>query len=380
MMGTPAATPRERLVALDAFRGLTIAGMLLVNNPGSWAAIYPPLQHAPWHGWTPTDLIFPFFLFIVGITTHLALAARERLGASSSAVTRQILRRGGLIILLGLLLHLFPFVPLTRFTELRIPGVLQRIGICYVAAALISRGRSSREIAVITALLLVLYWGLMALVAPPGVPVPTLDVPGDTLAAWLDRTLLGDHLWKQSRTWDPEGILSTVPAIGTCLLGVLAGRRLTGPQPLAERLNAVFAAGAVGMVAGLVWSWVFPINKNLWTSSYVLFTAGMAAVALATLLWLVDVRGMRRRVAPAVTYGLNPMTAFVGSGLMARLLGMIKVSLDGESVSLQQAIHQTLFASWLEPRAASLAYAIGFVLLWYGILRLMERRGVILTV
>ena len=239
---------RERISALDAFRGLTIAGMLLVNNPGTWSAIYPPLQHAPWHGWTPTDLIFPFFLFIVGVTTHLSLAAMVQQGASARTVTIRIIRRGGLIILLGLLLHAFPYVPLTRITEIRIPGVLQRIGLCYLATALLSRGRSSRAIAAVVGLLLLGYWALQTLAAPPGVTAPTIDVPGETLSAWIDRTVFGSHLWKESRTWDPEGLLSTIPAIGTCLLGVLAGRWLTRPVPFAECLNGLFAVGALGMV------------------------------------------------------------------------------------------------------------------------------------
>jgi len=379
-MGTRTAPARERLVALDAFRGMTIAGMLLVNNPGTWSAIYPPLEHAPWHGWTPTDLIFPFFVFIVGITTHLSLAARERQGAPSGAITAQILRRGGLIILLGLLLQAFPYLPLTRITELRFPGVLQRIGVCYMAAALLARGRSTRAVAGIVAVLLLGYWALQTLVAPPGVAVPTIDVPGETLSAWIDRTVFGSHLWQQSKTWDPEGLLSTLPAIGTCLLGVLAGRWLATGAPLSDRLNGLFGAGAMGMVAGLVWNWVFPINKNLWTSSYVVFTAGMACVAIATCAWLIEIRGRRRWAAPLVTYGLNPITAFVGSGAMARVLGMIQVPMAGESVSLQQAIYRSLFATWLSPKNASLAYAIAFVILWYGILRLLEKRGIVLKV
>ena len=273
-MGTAARARPERIAALDAFRGLTIAGMLLVNNPGTWDAIYPPLEHAPWHGWTPTDLIFPFFIFVVGITTHLSLAAREQRGDSDRGVTLQILRRGGLIILFGLLLQAFPFFPLERITQLRFPGVLQRIGVCYIAAALLSRGRSSRAVGVMVAVLLLGYWAVQALVAPPGVASATLDVPQDTLSAWIDRTVFGGHLWKQSLTWDPEGLLSTIPAIGTALLGVLAGRRLAGGETVADRLNGLFSAGTIGAMAGLMWNWVFPINKNLWTSSYVVFTAG----------------------------------------------------------------------------------------------------------
>jgi predicted acyltransferase len=369
-----------RIDALDAFRGMAIAGMLLVNNPGSWAAIYPPLAHAEWHGWTPTDLIFPFFVFVVGITTHLSLGTRALRGDPSGAITLGILRRGGLIILLGLLLQAFPFVPLERITELRFPGVLQRIGVCYIAAALLSRGRSNRAVWGMVAVLLLGYWAVQALVAPPGVASPTLDVPGDTLSAWIDRVVFGGHLWKQSKTWDPEGLLSTLPAIGTCLLGVLAGRRLGSERPMADRLNDLFAAGAIGSVAGLMWNWVFPINKNLWTSSYVLFTAGIAALTLAACAWLIDVQGLKHWAAPFITYGKNPLVAFVGSGLMARTMGLIHVSMGGESVSLQEGIYRSAFASWLAPHNASLAYAIAFVVLWYGILRVLEKRGLMVRV
>ena len=379
-MATATNTRPERIAALDAFRGITIAGMLLVNNPGTWDAIYPPLEHAPWHGWTPTDLIFPFFVFVVGITTHLSLAARRARGDADRSVTLQILRRGGLIVLFGLLLQAFPYFPLERITQLRFPGVLQRIGVCYIAAALLSRHRGNRAVSALVALLLLGYWALQALIAPPGVAAPTLDVPQDTLSAWIDRTVFGIHLWKQSQTWDPEGLLSTLPAIGTCLLGVLAGRWLSGQRPLPDRLNGLFAAGAIAATAGLMWNWVFPINKNLWTSSYVLFTAGLASLTLATCAWLIDVRGRARWAAPFVTYGKNPMIAFIGSGLMARLLGMAHLRMGGESVSLQQWLYRGAFASWLAPRDASLGYAVCFVAFWYFLLRILERRGLMFRV
>lgn len=370
----------RRMVALDAFRGLTIAGMLLVNNPGTWSAIYPPLQHAAWHGWTPTDLIFPFFIFIVGVTTHLSLTARARRGDPPAAITRQILRRGTIIILLGLMLQSFPWIPLTRITGVRIPGVLQRIGLAYLAGALLSRNRSSRQVTGMIAILLLGYWALQTLVAPPGVAVPTIDAPSDTLSAWIDRVVFGSHLWQQSRTWDPEGLLSTLPAVGTCLLGVLAGRWLGTERPLPERINGMLVAGVAGIGIGWLWGLAFPINKNLWTSSYVIFTAGMACVAIALFAWFIDVRGHRHMVAPLVSYGLNPMLAFVGSGMMARVLGLIRVTLDGESVSLQQAVFQSAFAPWLSPRNASLAYALCFVIVWYGILKLLEKRRIVLKV
>ena len=382
--GTGGGSPppaRERLLSLDVFRGLTIAGMLLVNNPGNWGTIYPPLRHAAWHGWTPTDLIFPFFLFIVGITTHLSLAARRSRGASGGELTTQILRRGAIIIVLGLLLAIFPFFPLERIANIRIPGVLQRIGIVYIVAGLLSLRLGWRALAAVAGALLIGYWGLMTLVPVPGVGPATLAPPAATLAAWLDRLLLDGHLWAQSRTWDPEGVLSTMPAIGTALAGVLAGRWIATVRPLSERLAALFAVGAMAMVLGLAWNWVFPINKNLWTSSYVVFTAGMAAVTLATCMWIVDDRRVTWWTRPFVIFGVNPILAFWGSGAMARLIySVIRVDYEGASVPLQAAIYRSAFLPWLSPMNASLAFALCFVLLWLAILTPLHRRGWILKV
>jgi predicted acyltransferase len=382
----PVPAKRERLTALDVFRGLTIAGMLLVNNPGSWGAIYPPLRHAAWHGWTPTDLIFPFFLFIVGITTHLSLAARRVRGDDNTKLVRQVLRRGGIIILLGLFLSGFPFIPKFGFdfSTMRIPGVLQRIGVAYIIAALLTLRTRPRTQWVIVSALLLGYWAIMTLVPVPGtgaVGAAALATPDGSLAAWLDRTLLGDHLWRVSKTWDPEGILSTLPAVATVMLGIFAGRWIASPRALVQRIAALFAVGSIGMVVGLIWNWWFPINKNLWTSSYVVFTAGMACVTVATCLWLIDVQRITRWTKPFVVFGMNPIIAFVGSGMMARLIGsIIKVGQGGQSVSLQKAIHDFAFASWLAPMNASLFYALCFVGVWFLILWLLHRKRVFLKV
>lgn len=370
---------RTRLPALDVFRGLTVAGMLLVNNPGTWSAIYPPLAHATWHGWTPTDLIFPFFLFIVGVTTHLSFEARRERGGTNTALVRQVMRRGGLIILCGLLLASFPWVPLTRITEVRFPGVLQRIGLAYLVAGLIILRTSWRQQLAILAALLLGYWALMTLVPVPGYGLGpfNLDDPSASLAAWIDRSVFGTHLWRSSKTWDPEGLLSTLPAVGTVLCGSFVGRWLGTRRPLPDRLLALACAGSLAMVAGLMWDWVFPINKSLWTSSYVVFTAGMGAVALATCTWLVDVLGITSWAVPFHWFGRNPMIAFLGSGAMARLMGsIITVPVDGAPVPLQRVIYDHGFASWLAPRNASLLYAITFVACWAGILYLLDRRRV----
>ena len=372
--------PRERLLALDVFRGMTIAAMLLVNNPGSWAAIYPPLAHAAWHGWTPTDVIFPFFLFIVGITTHLSIEGRRGRGDAERTIVRQILRRGALIVLFGWILGWFPFWPLERFTEMRIPGVLPRIGVAYIGAALLTRRGSLTQQVGILATLLLGYWFAMTLLPVPGqegIGADWLDQPGKTLAAWVDRALLDGHLWRQSRTWDPEGVLSTFPAIGTAMLGVFAGRWIKSARPLSERLSGLFAVGAIGMVVGLMWHWSFPINKSLWTSSYVLFTGGMAATSLATILWITDIERVRWWTRPFIIYGVNPIIAFVGSGMMARVIySLWKVEYAGQQTAVQGVVYRELFASWLAPQNASLAFALAFVLVWLGILTLLDRRGI----
>ena len=398
----PLRTIRERLLSLDVFRGLTIAGMLLVNDPGTWSAIFPPLEHAEWHGWTPTDLIFPFFLFIVGITTHLSLSARRARGDDDSAIVKQILRRGIIIYLLGFAMAMFPFyqwgtieaIPnatawdriIWRIEHVRILGVLPRIGIVYICAGLLTLKTTLRQQIVIIAAILFGYWFAMTLISVPGeneIGALLLHTKDRNLAAYLDRAILGtNHIWSGSVTYDPEGPLSTIPAIATAMLGVIAGRWIAlRDKPLLERITGLFAVGSLGMVLGLMWSWSFPINKNLWTSSYVLFTAGMACVALATIMWIVDYANVKWWTKPFVVFGVNPIVAFVGSGVMARLIYTLwRVDYHGSSVSIQNAIYQIAYASWLPPRVASLGFALSFVLLWYGILLVLYRRNIILKV
>jgi predicted acyltransferase len=398
-----ANAPRERLLSLDVFRGLTIAGMLLVNDPGTWSAIYPPLEHAAWNGWTPTDLIFPFFLFIVGVTTHLSLTSRRARGDDDREISRQIIRRGLLIFLFGFLINGFPFFTwghvdgiadptfaqrvIDRLYHWRIMGVLQRIGLAYVFAALLTQGRSVRRQIVSICALLFGYWGLMTLLPIPDSGVMGYLTLGDapkTMAAWWDRYLLdwtrfglGNHTWVNSLTWDPEGIFSTIPAIATAMAGNLAGQWIGAKRPLVERVNGLFAAGALGMTTGLVWNWAFPINKSIWTSSYVVFTAGMACVSLATIMWLVDVNGLKRWTKPFVIYGMNPMVAFVGSAVIERLIySVLTATYQGKTVPLETAMYEIAFASWLSPVNASLAFAIAFVLIFYGILYVLYRRQI----
>ena len=388
----PLPPASERLVALDVFRGATIAGMLLVNNPGGPLS-YTPLDHAEWSGWTPTDLIFPFFLFIVGVTTYLSLRKRP-----PNEMVPKIIRRGLMIFLTGLLLNWFPYFwwgkiagnadpsfwdrIVYRVEHLRYLGVLQRIGIAYMAAALLTlRTTKKQQIAIVTALLIG-YWMILMLVPVPGtgtIGAFVIDQPAHTLEAWSDQLILGNHVWSISKYWDPEGLLSTLGAIATAMLGVFAGRWVADKRrPLLERIAGLYGVGSLAMVAGSLWSWVLPINKNLWTSSYVMFTAGFACVVLATCLWLVDVRHISGWTHPFIVYGVNPLIAFVGSGLMARVIvSLWKVHFGGKLMSAQQASYQLAFQPFFPAKMASLLWAIGFVALWYGILSLLYRRNII---
>ena len=395
------SAPRERLISLDVFRGMTVAGMLLVNNPGTWSAIYPPLGHAAWHGWTPTDLIFPFFLFIVGITTHISMSARRARGDSDAALVKQILRRGSIIFLLGLLMAWFPFYQwgaiegmdnpsimdriVYRVDHLRILGVLQRIGLVYIFAALLTLRTSLKQQVIIVTVLLYGYWFAMTLIPIPGKDIGALllSVPSETIAAYVDRAILGrNHIWGGSVTYDPEGILSTFPAIGTAILGVMAGRWISQQRPLAERIAALAAVGCIAMVVGLMWNWSFPINKNIWTSSYVVFTAGMACATIATTMWIIEEQNVRWWTKPFVIYGMNPIVAFVGSGVLARIIYTLwKVPYNGQPTAVEAVIYRSVFAPMFEdPRTASLAMAMATVVFWYLILAVLYRKKIFLKV
>jgi predicted acyltransferase len=358
-----------RLRSLDAFRGITVAAMILVNNPGSWAYVYPPLEHAEWNGWTPTDLIFPFFLFIVGVSLLVAFTRRELAGATQAQLARKALLRGALIVLIGLLLSGFPQYDLAH---LRIPGVLQRIGVVYTITAFIFLwfGPSARRW--IAAALLVGYRVLLTLAPVPGGLAGDLS-PAGNLGAWLDRLLLGGHLWTPD--FDPEGLLSTLPAVATCLFGTFAGERLMTDEPPGDRTTGLLLMGAGLVVAGLAWSAWFPINKSLWTSSYVLFTGGVACQALAACYWAVDVKGRDWWTRPAYVLGTNALFAFVLSGLVARGLSLWQVGASGEAVSARQWLFEQVFAPAAGPMGGSLLFALANVALVLMLTAPLYRRG-----
>ena len=375
-MTTPStAVPAGRLTSLDAFRGLTIAGMILVNNPGSWSFVYPPLRHAEWHGWTPTDLIFPFFLFIVGVAMAFSLVARLESGDDRSAIFLKVLKRSLIIIGIGLFLNAFP-----RFDilDMRYPGVLQRIGIVYFFASVIAMKTDIRGQAVTAGLLLFVYWALMVLVPVPGFGMGDLS-PDGNLAAFIDRAVFGSHTWQD--TWDPEGLLSTIPAISTTLLGLLTGHLLRSGKERMEIAGWMFVLGWVGILLGLVWNLAFPINKNIWTSSYVIFTAGAALQFLGVCYWLIDIKGWRGWAFPGMVFGMNAIAVYVLSGILVDLMLLIRMpAADGTTTSLYSWFYHNLFVPWAGPLNGSLAFALTYILILFGAMYLLYRRKIFIKI
>lgn len=366
-----------RLLSLDVFRGMTIAGMVLVNNAGNWNAVYGPLEHAKWHGWTPTDLIFPFFVFIIGVAIPLAFERRKSAGGSQSDLYGKILRRSAIIFGLGLLLNAFPYT-LDKLQHLRIPGVMQRLALCYLFASLIFlKTKVKTQIWIATALLIA-YWMAMKLIAVPGFARGDLTMEG-SLASWLDRALLPGHTYKP--LYDPEGLFSTIPAIATALFGVLAGQWLMQKREATEKIAGLFAAGALCVIAGYIWDWTFPINKALWTSSYVMFTGGLALQLLALCYWAIDWKGYRRWAQPFVVFGVNALALYVLSSLMFKILLFINVTrMDGTPGTLRDWFYERVFATWLSPANASLAFAMCYLALWWLLMLALYRRRIFIKV
>lgn len=381
---SPMAPPRqERLVSLDVFRGITIAGMILVNNPGDWSAAFAPLQHAPWHGWTPTDWIFPSFLFIVGVSIAFSLSRHLGPERRRPWVYVRVARRTVILFGLGLLLNALDHLPwLPTLSTIRIPGVLQRIAIVYGVASLLVLHLSPRRQAYVAVFCLLLYWAVMTLVPVPGYGAGVLTPEGN-LAAYIDNLLLHGHLWQT--TWDPEGILSTIPALATTLFGVLAGRWLGTPRDPYEKAAGLFVMGNAGLVLGLVWDPVFPINKQLWTSSYVVFTTGVALSALACCYWVIDLKGYRRLGTPFVVFGMNAIAVYTLSSVLDRLIAWWGFGQpDGSRISLKTWLYIHGFASWAGrwwgAEAASFLYAFTYVLLWLGLMWILYAKQIFISI
>lgn len=359
---------------MDAFRGLTIAGMILVNNPGSWNHVWAPLKHAEWHGWTLTDLVFPFFLFIVGVSISLSFSRRLEQDREKSGLYSKIFLRTFILFVLGLLLAL---IPRFNFATLRIPGVLQRIALCYLISALLFLKTGTKGRTLIAVTLLAFYWLMMKLVPVPGYGPGILEYEGN-LCAYIDSKLLAGHLYKPG--FDPEGILSTLPAISTSLLGTLTGDWLRSSQSVLQKTGGLFIGGIVLTLTGLLLHPLFPINKQLWTSTYVIFTAGAALFLLGICYWLIEGLRFKKWAFPLLVFGTNAIAVYVGSGLMVKLMSLIRVSSNGEAVPLKALIYSRLLVPWAGNLNGSLIYPLILILIWIVIMIPLYRKKIFIKI
>ncbi len=355
------------------FRGLTVVGMVFVNNPGDWGHLYWPFDHAEWHGWTPTDLIFPWFLFIVGVAGVFSLEKRMAQGADRLDLARHAFRRGMTIVVVGWLMAFYPFVPFfDRLAHLRIPGVLARIGVAYVFGTWILLAvwkRRAVGVAAAVAFLLALHtWLLLG----TGYDL----TPAGNVQRAVDLAVLKGHLWKNAQGWDPEGIVSTLTAIATMLTGTLTGFLLKGRTGVKAKVTRLLAWGAIATAAGLLWGRALPINKNLWTASYVVFTSGAALLVIGVCVLVIDVLGWKKPFAPFFTFGTNPLLVFVLSGLLAKTMGLVKLGdAAGKTVTLHAWVYRSGFSWIADPTVRSHAFALVTILFWWAILRVFEKKG-----
>lgn len=368
-------TSNKRLLALDVMRGITIAGMILVNNPGSWTYVYPPLTHAHWNGLTPTDLVFPFFMFIMGISTYISL--RKYNFTFSTPAALKIIKRTIVIFLIGIAINWFALLCYTHdplpFAHIRILGVMQRLALCYGASALIALLIKHKYIPYLIVALLVGYF--IILVTSNGFAYNETNI-----LSIVDRSILGDAHMYQDNHIDPEGLFSTIPSIAHVLIGFCVGKLLMEVKDIREKLERLFLIGTILTFAGFLLSYGCPLNKKIWSPTFVLVTCGLGSSLLALLVWIIDIKGYKKWSHFFESFGVNPLFIYVLADVLAILLDVITITYQGESTSLQQAF----YASTLQPvfgnEGGSLAYAILFVLLNWAIGYILYKKKIYIKI
>ncbi len=367
-------SPRDRLISLDAFRGITMMAMVMVNNPGSHQYVYPPLEHAEWNGCTFTDLIFPFFLFIVGVSMAFSFVKRMERAESKRPLVLQIIRRTIILFALGLVLNVMLYL---SSGDVRIPGVLQRIAICYFVVSWMALYLSTRMQIVTGFLLLAIYWIGIHWIPVPGYGTGLLQPQGN-FAWWIDQKLLGGYTWPYAPAdgFDPEGVWSTLTAINTTLLGYLTGQWLRRNMEPMAKLVGIFAGANLCLLLGYILTIWMPYNKNLWSASFMFHTAGMALHVLGMFYLIIDCKGYKRFTLPMLAVGANAIFVYMLSSLGAGMIGLIP--LDG--MSLRQWLTENLYMPWLTPVNASLAYALSYVLLWVIVTLILYRKKIVIKV
>ncbi len=365
----------KRLLSLDAFRGLTIAGMILVNTPGSWSYVFGPLRHAEWSGCTPTDLVFPFFLYIVGVSMWFSFKKFDH--QWSGDVALKILKRAGMIFLIGLLLNFFPFFN-RSIADLRIMGVLQRIAVAFLGGSVICMISPKKWLPYIAAFILLGYWFLMNQFG--GDDPYSLE---GNLARKIDLMVFGDnHVYHGfGIAFDPEGLVSSIPAIGTVIIGYLIGSFVDEKRSDSNFIYNMIAIGALLATLGLVWHLKFPINKPLWTSSYVLYTAGIATLLLSIFVFMIDLKGWKKWAKPFVVFGVNPLFSFALSVLWVKILIFILRSQDGEKITTGYSwLYQNIFVPLAGNMNGSLLFALFHVGMFWMVAYVLYKRNIFIKV
>ncbi|MDP3147714.1 MAG: DUF5009 domain-containing protein [Ignavibacteria bacterium] len=368
---------QQRLSSIDAFRGATIAGMIVVINPGSWKYIYPTLHHADWHGWTLADLVFPFFLFIVGVSITYAFTNSLDKSVPKKLLYSKIIKRSLILFILGLFLNIFPNFNLS---DIRIMGVLQRIAMCYFIVSFLFLNSKYFVQAVIAISLLFIYWALMEWLPVPDIGFSNYE-KGTNIATWFDRLFLSGHMGYYEKIGEPEGFISTLPALSTTLFGVLTGHFLKSKREPYKITAVLFAAGVIGILSGMIWSQWMPINKNLWTSSYSVFAAGFAVIVFSMFYFLIDVLDYRKWAKPFIVFGMNAITVYVLSIVFAKLIVMIKFTKEsGSNYNIKSWFYDNLLTPLFGNYNGSLIYALLYCLLWCGVMWIFYNKKIFIKV
>lgn len=354
----------SRIISLDVFRGITIFSMLIVNNPGSWGHIYPPFKHAKWHGFSGADWIFPFFLFIIGFAIPISFEKYLLIGKSKLSLIRKIIIRSLLLFILGIFLNGFPDF---KWETIRIPGVLQRISIVYFFSSVLFLFLERKLIITLFVLLLLSHWFLLTQIPVPPFGKPSLEM-GKNLAGWIDYFIFPNHLWIHSKTWDPEGILGTVSATASCLFGVYYGKLFLIQKKFStEQFYFGFFLGILLVSLSFLWDIVFPINKSLWTGSYVLLNSGLAIICLHLLYEQLDLKTKWNLLRIFEIFGVNALGAFFLSSLGSKIFNIpFLMNAQAKEISLKTYLYNQFFVTFFTPYNASMSWAIFYTLIWFG--------------
>ncbi|MGD8780815.1 MAG: heparan-alpha-glucosaminide N-acetyltransferase domain-containing protein [Ignavibacteria bacterium] len=367
---------KQRLVSIDAFRGLTIAWMIIVLNPGSWKYIYPALRHADWHGCTIADLVYPFFLFIVGVSITFSLSKNKIENLEKSIVYSKILRRSIILFVIGLFINSFPDF---NFNEFRIMGVLQRIAVCYLIVSILFLNTKIKTQAMVALAFLFIYWAIMEWVPIPGHPLGSYE-KGESVATYLDKLVLTGYMGYYEKLGEPEGIISTLPSLSTTLFGVLTGYFLKLKNSAKITAVTMFAVGIAFFLTGLVWDKWLPINKHLWTSSYSVLTAGLGLILFSIFYYVIDGLNYKKWVKPFIVFGMNAITVYVLSIVCAKLIKMITFTTNDTLYHPRSWLYENMLVGQFGNNGASLFYAILYCSIWCGIMWIFYNKKIFIKV